>query len=195
MSDWLDLELSHQLAPAEAPDQLWERVNAAAMNAWVEPRRHFSARRFLWMPVAAILTIVMSAGAMWMLAKGEEPTLHLPELAALALDAREPLDLHSSDPQEVNEWARREAGVRISLPSSAATCLTGGRIIDRNGQRVAAISYRVDGRRASLLVAHASKFTAARHGGAVWQTGGQSYALAISEGRLESACRICHSNL
>ena len=60
MSEWLDLELSHHLAPTEAPAELWSRVCA------VQPSRstpHFA------LPVAAVVTLVL-AGALYFIARG-----------------------------------------------------------------------------------------------------------------------------
>jgi type VI protein secretion system component VasF len=74
VSDWLDLELSHQLAPAEAPDELWERVRPAA--------RPESPRRRAWAawPIAAIVMVLIATGTLFLAAKGERPmpaTRHL----------------------------------------------------------------------------------------------------------------------
>jgi hypothetical protein len=60
MSDWLDLELSHHLAPTEAPKELWGAVCAA------RPRRqspHFA------LPIAAVVTLML-AGALYFIASG-----------------------------------------------------------------------------------------------------------------------------
>jgi hypothetical protein len=61
MSDWLDLELSHHLAPTEAPDELWGRVCAA--RAARRPAPHFA------LPVAAVVTLML-AGALYFIARG-----------------------------------------------------------------------------------------------------------------------------
>jgi len=187
MSDWLELELAHHLAPAEAPDILWERVNRAAAAPLVT-----RPQRPAWLPIAAILTIMVGAGAMWMFAKAA--TFDLQHLAALKADG--PMDLNSSDPREITEWARRQAGIDLSLSPSPSVCLKGARIIRDQGRQIAAISYQVEGRSASLLVAHASNSRNTPHGRSAWQTGREMYALAISEtGRAEAACLICHSSL
>src|SRR5437879_3640905 len=108
MSEWLDLELSHHLAPVTAPDALWDRVISAAPvsqqsgdcaglaacgAAWQAARRlptaangRLSIGRRLdnlphaaW-PIAAILTLAAAAGALWLVAKGAEPALDLHQL-------------------------------------------------------------------------------------------------------------------
>jgi hypothetical protein len=68
MSDWLERELRRELAPVEAPDGLWQRVNP---NRTVPRRRSFRP----W-PVAAILTAAVAIGTLWMVAKGEQPQTH-----------------------------------------------------------------------------------------------------------------------
>lgn len=70
MSDWLELELAEHLAPAKAPDQLWERVAGHSVGA---ERRHF--RRLFppaAVPIAAVVTLVL-AGALWFMARGQQP--------------------------------------------------------------------------------------------------------------------------
>ena len=64
MSDWLDLELSHHLAPVAAPDELWDRINTAGTPA----RRTKPA---FALPVAAVVTLIL-AGALWFVARGEQ---------------------------------------------------------------------------------------------------------------------------
>jgi len=61
MSEWLDLELSHHLAPTEAPDELWEAVCAA--------RRRPAAPHFAF-PIAAVVTLIL-AGALYFIARGQ----------------------------------------------------------------------------------------------------------------------------
>jgi hypothetical protein len=58
MSEWLDLELSHHLAPVEAPPELWARIHSG---------RRFSrqsAPPLFAVPVAAVVTLVL-AGALY----------------------------------------------------------------------------------------------------------------------------------
>jgi len=62
MSEWLDLELSHHLAPAEAPDELWGRICA-------ERQRHPQTPHFAF-PIAAVVTLIL-AGALYFIARGQ----------------------------------------------------------------------------------------------------------------------------
>src|SRR5689334_3318854 len=99
MSDWLDLELSHHLAPTEAPDQLWERLHRMPAPP-PKPR---------WPAVAAaIATVMVTAGTLWMVAKGQEPAVDLHVLAMRELAGGAPLDIRSGDAREIAAWARRE---------------------------------------------------------------------------------------
>jgi len=61
MTDWLDLELSHHLAPTEAPAELWGRICAARRPRHETP--HFA------LPLAAVVTLVL-AGALYFIARG-----------------------------------------------------------------------------------------------------------------------------
>ena len=188
--DWLELELAHHLAATQAPDDLWQRVSNSNRTPGI--RR---PRRPVWLPIAAIVAVMVGAGAMWMFAKGQEPVLDLQPLAALVLYSHEPLELNSSDPREIRDWARREAGIGLSLTPASAAHLSGGRIIRYRGRRVAAVAYQVNGREATLLVAHAGNATTPP-GRQSWQSGGQSYAVAFADSvQADSACLICHSSL
>jgi hypothetical protein len=65
VSDWLELELSECLAPVEAPDELWQRV--AGGGRWAHRPLPFVA------PIAAVVTLIL-AGAIWFLARGQQPS-------------------------------------------------------------------------------------------------------------------------
>jgi len=62
MSEWLDLELSHHLAPMEAPDELWGQICAAQRSR--PASAHFA------FPVAAVVTLIL-AGALYFIARGQ----------------------------------------------------------------------------------------------------------------------------
>lgn len=81
MSDWLELELSEHMAPVEAPDELWLRVAGGGFacqpigggGRFAAVRRR--ARRPLPFvaPMAAVVTLIL-AGAIWFLARGQQPS-------------------------------------------------------------------------------------------------------------------------
>ena len=76
MSDWLDLELSEQLAPVAAPHELWTRIHGAAP---AERRLH----RVFALPVAAVVTLVL-AGALWFMARGQQTSPALRQFSSSA---------------------------------------------------------------------------------------------------------------
>jgi hypothetical protein len=57
MSDWTDLQLSHSLAPVQAPDALWERISGAATP--VQPRWRDAVRRFAPCAAAAAVFVLL----------------------------------------------------------------------------------------------------------------------------------------
>jgi hypothetical protein len=64
MHDWLEPELLEQLAPVQAPDELWRRVNRVRTA-----RIAASPSRVRTLPVAAVVTLIL-AGALWFMARG-----------------------------------------------------------------------------------------------------------------------------
>jgi hypothetical protein len=88
MPDWLDLELSHQLRPTEAPSELWTRIDRTLNRP---ARQKAPARSHL--PIAAILTLALGAGTLWLIAKAEPPARHF---ATAAPNASSCLLCHTS---------------------------------------------------------------------------------------------------
>ena len=62
MSDWLELELADGLSRRAAPEDLWNRIqrppHRPALRGW---------------PIAAVVTLILAAGALWFAAKGQVP--------------------------------------------------------------------------------------------------------------------------
>jgi anti-sigma factor RsiW len=196
MSDWLDLQLSHHLAPVEAPEALWNRIQSGTVLRPACPRAPRSVTAAVW-PIAAILTLMAAAGTLWLVAKGEEPALDLRQLAIVLLRSSEPVELHSSDPEQISAWMRR-AGLNVTLPSQRGTSvrLVGARVIERHGARIGEIQYKVGPDSATLLVARAGTGPDGGHGRLAWTTQGQSYAVASSsEERPDAPCLLCHASL
>jgi hypothetical protein len=88
MPDWLDLELSHHLRPTEAPPELWTRIDRT-LDLPARPK--VAARSHL--PIAAILTLALGAGTLWLIAKAEPPVRHF---ATAAPNASSCLLCHTS---------------------------------------------------------------------------------------------------
>ena len=82
MSDWLDLELSDQLAPVKAPDELWNRVRNGVRGSGLGVRE-MPARRIVALPVAAVVTLIL-AGALWFMARGQQASPELRQLPSVA---------------------------------------------------------------------------------------------------------------
>ncbi|HTX37351.1 MAG TPA: hypothetical protein VME43_20125 [Bryobacteraceae bacterium] len=206
MSDWLELELAHRLPPVEAPEELWERVEsglaaAPAMRCALRGSRRARARRSsLWMawPVAAMATVALAAGALW-LADMRYPALDIRQLAARESGQSAPLDLHTSDPREIRRWLRDHAGLDVPLPSATSVKLEGARMVQNGKHPVAAVQYRVGRYTVTLLVARADPHHPfPPHGAraAAWQARDQVYALAgANPDHAEAACQLCHASL
>jgi hypothetical protein len=203
MPDWLELELAEELRPAPAPDELWERIRsaaaaepAAALRPVYRPAPRRSPASWTSWPIAAIVTLMIAAATLWLVAKGQEPTLDLRQLAIQELRAPAPLDLRSNDPAQINDRMRREAGVELGIPESTGAHLTSARTIQKGGACIAAVTFRVGDDTATLLVARASSSVDLGHGEAQWQAHGQTYVLAVSNpDRSEAACLLCHATL
>jgi hypothetical protein len=200
MSDWLELELAHRLGPVEAPESLWERVESAR-RARPEIRRPVAVPRVsLWTawPVAAMATLALAAGALW-LADVREPALDIRQLAESQSRQPAALGLRSHDPGEIRAWLRRHTGVDVPLPAATAVRLEGARVVRHGTQRVAAVEYRVGKDMVTLLVARADPgCPLPPHGGraVAWQARDQVYALACSNPeRVDQACQLCHSTM
>jgi hypothetical protein len=207
MPDWLELELAEELRPTGAPDELWERISSAAgteefarasRSPVPRPVHRREAPRASWAswPIAAIVTLMIAAATLWLVAKGQEPGLDLRQLAIQELRNPVPLELRCTDPAQINSWMRRQAGVELAIPERRGVRLAGARVIQKGGARIAAVTYRVGNETATLLVARATPSADFGHGHLLWQARGQSYALASSNPeRSEDACLLCHAAL
>jgi len=186
MSDWLELELAHRLPPAEAPEELWQRV-AQASACRVETRLHRGSRvlngtRRAW-PIAVMALLTLTCAAFWL--------ANVREAAATRIA--------SHDPRAIRLWLRQHSGLDVPLPDNTTVRLTGARVLRRGGERIAAVEYRAGRDRVTLLVARADpRYPLPPHGTRVsaWQARDQVYTLAGSgPDRMEAACQLCHANL
>lgn len=193
MSDWLELELAEELRPVAAPDELWGRI--VAVRTTPVHRRESPRHSWSLLPIAAIVTLMIAAATLWLVAKGQDPGLDLQQLAIQQLRDPRPLDLQSADPAQIKAWANRQAGVELSFPAGTPVCFLGARMIRKSGTRIAAVTYRVGGDTATLLVARAGSSADLGHGHQ-WKSQGQTYALASSNpAHLDGACVLCHASL
>jgi anti-sigma factor RsiW len=202
MSDWLDLELSHHLAPIAAPEALWDRIggvagtagNGAFPPALVRPGR--LSRITAW-TIAAILALTAATGVLRLVAQRQKPILDLQHLAIEQLRNPEPLAMHSGDPRAVSAWMR-QAGIDVTIPalSNDTVHLVGARVFQKRGARIGAVVYRVGSDTATLLVAKSGLAPGTAHGQLSCKTRSQSYTVACSNpDRPEAACLLCHASL
>src|SRR5258708_5937449 len=116
MSDWLDLELSHHLAPVAAPEALWDRVSRVGLRP-ASARRGDRPGGLSFLPIAAILTLTAAATVLWLVAQQAaqrpQPALDLQQLAREQLRHPEPLAIHSDDPRAISAWMR-QAGIDMT---------------------------------------------------------------------------------
>lgn len=202
MSEWLDLELAHRLAPVTAPEGLWERIESGRRTVRRKPGRARPARRStVWRawPVVALASVALAAMALW-LADTRPPVLDIRQLAAAGSHGRlrpAALDLQSGDPGEIRDFLRRQANVDVPLRAAAGIRLQGARVLRGGGRPVGAVEYRVGQDSVTLLVAHADPACPLPpHGNhsAAWQARDQVFALACpNPERLEAACLLCHA--
>jgi hypothetical protein len=187
MSDWLELELAERLAPVRAPDALWARVNRAAAST--DARPHATSRPAAWAWLAAFAILVAIVAVTFAI-----PSPSLSQLAAAELAKSRDQEFQSTDPHEIARWLRVNAAVDVSIPKTTKAQFTGARTIERNGERIGEVRYRVAGEDAVLLVGRAGILDApTRHGQPTWKAHGQVYALAYAvpaQSRL--ACQLCH---
>ena len=192
VSDWIDLQLSHHMAPVTAPDALWNKVSRANL-----PRRETPA---FALPLAATVILTLALSAMWLLARTHPRWTDLQHLAAEQLYNSDPLQLQSANADEIANWMRREAGIALRLPDgrNPDIRLLGARVIRFGGSRIGAVSYRVGEHRATMLVARAAGGRGISAGPGPLACKGRDQVLAVAcsnPSQPELACLLCHTGL
>ena len=192
---WLEMELASHLAPVEAPDSLWERIQ--------EPPRRAPKRPPLWLlwPVAAVLLLALSP---WT----GDPTAAMERLADQELRAgAESLDFRSSSLTEIRRWVKAKTNLDLDAPdqSTGAVRILGARLIRIQGAPAAAVAYQVGSDPAILLVSSGSN-TAPKHvfrriltlSGAKllsWTMRQQVYTMAFPvSADPQAGCLLCHAS-
>jgi hypothetical protein len=191
VSDWIDLQLSHHMAPVAAPDALWDKVFQKKA-----PRRETPV---FALPLAATVILTLALSAMWLLARTHPRWVDLQHLAAEQLYNSDPLQLESANADEIAVWMRREAGVALRLPGRNPDIrLMGARVIRFGGSRIGAVSYRIGGHRATLLIARATGGGGISAGSGPMACKGRDQVLAVAcsnPSQPELACLLCHTRL
>jgi hypothetical protein len=163
MSDWLERELAHGLAPVAAPDTLGIRLGFTLARRWEFPR--------VALAVAAAVVTIIAGGY----AASRTAALDLRQLAARELRGAQTVEFASTDPVAIAAWLRREAGVDGPLRPAEGAHLAGARLL--RCDRGATVPLQLNAGKATVLLAH-SAFEMPAHD------------LAAAP---DAGCRLCHS--
>ncbi len=198
MSDWLERELTHQLAVVAAPESLWDRIQDGPA-----PRENRSFEWTRW-PIAAALALAIAGATAWQFSAAHRRAGSMQALAIEELQGFS-IDFHSTDPVAIGTWVKTEANIALHLPpENGAVRLLGARMIAGGETPIAAIAYQVGNARAALLVSRApgngtvtpkhafAKSDNAGNGLISWSMGQQVYTLACSGKDPQVACLLCH---
>ncbi|HWF09558.1 MAG TPA: hypothetical protein VG297_13905 [Bryobacteraceae bacterium] len=212
-SNWLEGELSRQLAPVTAPQSLWDRIEAGGRSAHRRPSHAW----VLW-PVAAALALMALAGV-WRIRSGTaEPDPFREQELVLLRTPVHGYDAHPANLQETRAWAKAEANIDIDTPSGepapdkGAVRLIGARMMNYRGLRVAAINYRAGDESATLFVSakraglsgnteiskHLFSQIASEGDQRIvsWNMRNQTYSIAWPGAKSSrGACLLCHASI
>lgn len=186
------------------------------------------SRRMKWMlPVAAALLVLLLQVVIWRIVReSDHPENKAP--SAFALKAAEshlkhirgqlPLEINSSDPEDISKWFENKVNFHVKLPSYQETSgqdilykLEGGRLVNFQNDYAAYVSYHMKDRPISLVIT--SELLAQPSGGEeiksqglmfhynaidglkviTWSDRGLTYALVSDlEARGHESCIVCH---
>jgi anti-sigma factor (TIGR02949 family) len=208
-----------------APETLRTKV-AGIVNGATRPTRERSRLRWI-LPVAAALLILLLPVAIWRVVRQPvRPENGVPSPFALMaaeshlrhIRGQLPLEIESSNPQQISEWFTNKVGFNVKLPSYQESsgqeilyALEGARLVSFQNDYAAYVSYHMKDRLISLvitseLLAHPSggEEIASRglrfHYNAIdglkvitWSDRGLTYALVSDlEERGQQSCFVCH---
>ncbi len=173
---WLEPVLAEHLRPAEAPGELWSRIQQARKPA----RAGMPAIRLGWVATAALLV----AGAS----------------AILRVHAANPgVSFQSSNGPEIQAWVKQNTGLDVPLPAklSEPVRLSGARV----GPNGVEVDYFVRNRPERLLIARADIPSPAGHRfvdrstkKVSWTMGAQFYSVECATAEdAQAACLLCHA--
>lgn len=177
---WLEPVLAEHLRPAQAPGELWNRIERARKPAHKPERSGMPAIRMGWVATAALLV----AGAS----------------AIIRVHAAVPgVSLQSASGPQIQAWVKENTGLDVPLPAklSEPVRLSGARV-SANGVEV---DYFVRNRPERLLIAKAENATPAGHRfvdrsikKVSWTMGAQLYTVECATPEdAQAACVLCHS--
>ena len=187
-----------------------------------------SSRRLQWLlPVAAALLVLLLPIVVWRVVRqGDHPENGV--ASAFATKAAEshlkhirgqlPLEVESSNPQQISEWFTNKVNFNVKLPSYQETSgqeilytLEGARLVNYQNDYAAYVSYHMKDRQISLVIT--SELSARPAGGEeiasrgltfhynaidglkviTWSDRGLTYALVSDlEERGQQSCIVCH---
>lgn len=210
-----------------ASPELKEKVSEI-LSGSQGPVVHESSRRMRWiLPVAAAVLVLLLPVVVWRIVRQDNhPENGVP--SAFALKAAEshlkhirgqlPLEVTSSEPEEISEWFENKVNFHVKLPSYQETSgqeilytLEGGRLVNFQNDYAAYVSYHMKDRPISLVIT--SELLAQPSGGEeiaskglmfhfnaidglkviTWSDRGLTYALVSDlEERGHQSCIVCH---
>jgi anti-sigma factor RsiW len=203
--EWLEAELTRQLAPVAAPEALWDRIRNPRPS--VRPASTWA----LW-PAITLTILAASCILVWQISHARGAITDLSQLSdhelqtliADSVGSSRGMALSSADPIEIRNWVKTRCNIDIALPngSPASVRLLGARLIRAQGLTIAAVAYKVAGEPATLFVSRrssasgessqTSKHLFSRAEPALWTMGEEEYAIA-SPLKSHAACQMCHS--
>ena len=104
MRDWLEVELARELRATKAPEELWERIE----NGAIRP-----AARSSWKPwpIAAVLTLTVASGMLWLVSG------HAEGRGTVVTLASDEIAVGCTDPVRVHYWTVSD---RVAAHSAVA---------------------------------------------------------------------------
>jgi anti-sigma factor (TIGR02949 family) len=192
-----------------------------------QPVVRTGSRPLKWLlPVAAALLVLLLPVVIWRVLRDDHPEKGVP--SAFAMMAAEhhlrhvrgqlPLEVNSSNPQEISDWFTNKVNFNVKLPSYQETsgqeilyALEGARLVNYQNDYAAYVSYHMKARPISLVIT--SELLAQPSGGEeiasrglmfhfnaidglkviTWSDRGLTYALVSDlEERGQQSCIVCH---
>jgi hypothetical protein len=178
------------MAQVKAPDGLWKRIEDERRARRAQPRTGW----ILWPAVAAML-LLASGDLLWELGKSRGEVIRFSD--------REVASLQSKNPAEITAWVKSKADMDVDLSCCHAenVQLFGVRLLRVKDELVAAISYRMQGKPATLMVSRrgvAIRRTepSAPEGRLVsWNSRDRSFSIAWQHANdVEGSCLRCHED-
>jgi mycothiol system anti-sigma-R factor len=211
----------HDSARTPEPDLL----HKARLRIFSQHVRHVAQRAFGWktltVTIFALVLCVLLAPAALRRARAMAYVKTAIATHRSYLNGELPLQIRSDSPKIVTSWFAGKTTFHFQLPISPPTLkgepvyrLTGGRLVNYQGNSIALVTYETASEKISLLVASSTTAVAAggeqvRSGGLTfhhhrdgsfnvisWTNRGLTYALVSSlSGSAQHSCLVCHQDI